>query len=107
MKKKETSFEEGLARLEKLVESLEDRSLNLDKALGAFEEGLALSVTLRRKLDEAAGKVEILTRDLAGRPLARPFDPDSGRSPGEDDDDDDDDDDGRQDGDPDDRPLRF
>lgn len=73
MKKKEPSFEEGLARLEELVLSLEDRSLNLDKALAAFEEGLSLSAILRKKLDEASGKVEMLTRDLAGRPSARPF----------------------------------
>ena len=73
MKKKEPSFEEGLTRLEDLVMALEDRTLGLDKALAAFEEGLALSAALRKKLDEAAGKVEILTRDLAGRPMARPW----------------------------------
>ena len=84
MKKKETSFEEGLGRLEKLVESLEDRTLNLDKALGAFEEGLTLSAALRQKLDAAAGKVEILTRDLAGRAQARVFDPESDRPGNED-----------------------
>jgi len=86
MKKKNASFEEGLARLEELVESLEDRTVSLDKALAAFEEGLQLSSALRRKLDEAAGKVEILTKDLAGRPLARPFEaeyPDDGQDPEE------------------------
>lgn len=74
MKKKEPPFEEGLKRLEELVCALENRDLGLDKALAAFEEGLALSGNLRRKLDEAAGKVEILTSDLAGRPLARSWD---------------------------------
>ena len=74
MKKKELSFEEGLTRLETLVEALEDRNLSLDKALASFEEGLALSNALRQKLDDAAGKVELLTRDLAGRPASRPFD---------------------------------
>lgn len=74
MAKKELPFEEGLKRLEELVCSLEDRDLGLDKALAAFEEGLTLSGNLRKKLDEAAGKVEILTRDLAGRSQARPWD---------------------------------
>lgn len=74
MKKKEISFEEGLARLEELVAGLEDRDLSLDKALNSFEEGLVLSAVLRRKLEEAAGKVEMLTRDLDGRPSSRPFD---------------------------------
>ena len=73
MKKKDLSFEEGLARLEELVGRLEDRRLGLDQALSAFEEGLTLSAALRQKLDEAAGRVESLTRDLAGRPLTEPF----------------------------------
>lgn len=75
MKKKEASFEDGLARLEELVADLEDRTLGLDRGLAAFEEGLALSAALKKKLEAAAGRVEILTRDLGGRPLARPFDP--------------------------------
>jgi len=75
MKKKEPPFEEGLARLEELVGRLEDRNLGLDQALAAFEEGLSLSALLRKKLDEAAGRVEKLTRDLAGRPLAEPMEP--------------------------------
>ena len=74
MKKKEASFEEGLARLEELVASLEGRSLGLDQALAAFEEGLKLSAGLRKKLDEAAGKLEILTRGADGRPSAKLFD---------------------------------
>ena len=77
MKKKEPPFEEGLARLEALVDRLEDRNLGLDQALAAFEEGLSLSAALRKKLDEAAGRVEKLTRDLAGRPLAEPMEPPS------------------------------
>ncbi|MDR2947461.1 MAG: exodeoxyribonuclease VII small subunit [Candidatus Adiutrix sp.] len=73
MKKKDIKFETGLARLEELVADLEDRGLSLDKALASFEEGLALSTLLRQKLDEAAGKVELLTRDAAGRPATQPF----------------------------------
>ena len=74
MKKKEPSFEEGLARLEELVASLEGRGLGLDQALASFEEGLKLSAGLRKKLDEAAGRLEILTRGTDGRPTARLFD---------------------------------
>ncbi len=74
MKKKAESFEEGLAKLEDIVAALENPATGLDRALTAFEEGLTLSRALRKKLDEAAQKVEILTRDLAGRPLAAPFD---------------------------------
>ncbi len=93
MKKKEPTFEEGLNRLEELVAALEDRNLSLDRALAAFEEGLTLSAALRQKLDQAVGKVEILTRDLAGRPVTRPFAPgelEDGIDASEDEDDDDD-----------------
>ena len=82
MKKKEPAFEEGLARLEELVGRLEDRRLGLDQALTAFEEGLALSQILRKKLDAAASRVEILTRDLAGRPQSEPFEIAVGLQPG-------------------------
>jgi exodeoxyribonuclease VII small subunit len=61
--------------LEELVDRLEDRNLGLDQALAAFEEGLCLSAALRKKLDEAAGRVEKLTRDMAGRPLTEPMEP--------------------------------
>ncbi len=88
MKKKTESFEDGLARLEDIVAALEDRSLGLDRALASFEEGLTLSRCLRKRLDEAAGKIETLTRDLAGRPQAAPFDPEEYESEADDDDDD-------------------
>jgi len=82
MRKKEPAFEDGLARLEELVGRLEDRRLGLDQALSDFEEGLSLSAALKKKLDEAAGRVEKLTRDLAGRPLSEPLelppDPEAG-----------------------------
>ncbi|MGL4208645.1 MAG: exodeoxyribonuclease VII small subunit [Candidatus Adiutrix sp.] len=72
-KTKELSFEGGLERLEELVTSLEGRSLNLEAALEAFEEGLALSHKLRKKLSEAEKKVELLTSDLNGRPSVEPL----------------------------------
>ena len=73
MKKKDLPFEEGLKRLEEIVSSLEERDLGLDKALAAFEEGLTLSAGLRKKLDDATGKMEILSRDLGEKLTARPW----------------------------------
>ncbi|MDR2947289.1 MAG: exodeoxyribonuclease VII small subunit [Candidatus Adiutrix sp.] len=89
MKKKNESFEEGLSRLEDIFAALEDRSLGLYRALAAVEEGLTLSRSLKTKLDEAAGKIEMLTKDLAGRPQAVPFDPDEDESDDDDDEDED------------------
>jgi hypothetical protein len=41
---------------------------------------------LKKRLDEAAGKIEMLTKDLTGRPQAVSFDPDEYESDDDDDD---------------------
>ena len=55
-------FEECLARLEKIVHELEKGELPLEKALALFEEGVQLSGSCRKELDEAEGKIEILMK---------------------------------------------
>lgn len=70
-KDKEQTFEQGLARLEELVEQMERGDLDLDRSLVVFEEGIMLSRLLNRKLDEAEKRLEILTRDENGSPLAQ------------------------------------
>ncbi len=55
-------FEECLQRLEKIVDELEKGELPLEKALGLFEEGIALSASCRKELETAEGKVEILLK---------------------------------------------
>ena len=68
------SFEEILAALEKEVQRLEQGELPLEAALAAFENGMKLSATASKTLDEAEKKVEILVRDGDGL-AAIPFDP--------------------------------
>jgi len=72
-KEKELSFEEGLTRLEELIEELESGDLDLDKSLAVFEEGVKLSRELNRKLDEAEKRLELLLKDDKGDRLARDF----------------------------------
>jgi exodeoxyribonuclease VII small subunit len=55
-------FEECLQRLEKLVDELEKGNVPLEQALKLFEEGMQLSASCRKELEEAEGKVEILLR---------------------------------------------
>jgi exodeoxyribonuclease VII small subunit len=55
-------FEECLQRLERIVDELEKGELPLEKALGLFEEGIALSASCRKELETAEGKVEILLK---------------------------------------------
>ena len=65
-------FEESLQRLEKIVDELEKGELPLEKALGLFEEGIALSVSCRTELEAAEGKVEILLKQN-GKLQPEPF----------------------------------
>jgi exodeoxyribonuclease VII small subunit len=55
-------FEDCLQRLEQIVDELEKGSVPLEQALKLFEEGLKLSASCRKELEEAEGKVEILLR---------------------------------------------
>ncbi len=55
-------FEECLQRLEKIVDELEKGDIPLEKALTLFEEGMQLSNTCRKEMEQAEGKVEILLK---------------------------------------------
>ena len=55
-------FEECIQRLEKIVQELEQGDVPLEKSLTLFEEGIRLSGSCRKELEEAEGKVEILLK---------------------------------------------
>lgn len=55
-------FEECLDRLEKIVNELEKGDVPLDRALELFDEGMKLSGSCRKELEEAEGKIEILLK---------------------------------------------
>ena len=55
-------FEDCLQRLEKIVQELERGDAPLEKSLALFEEGMQLSGTCRKELEQAEGKVEILLK---------------------------------------------
>lgn len=55
-------FEESLQRLETIVGELEKGDVSLDRALELFDEGMKLSGSCRKELEEAEGKVEILLK---------------------------------------------
>ena len=78
-------FEDAMARLETIVSELEKGDLPLDESLKIFEEGIRLSKTCLKMLDEAERKVEILVQDKEGKKRLRAFsldvDEDDGSSP--------------------------
>ncbi len=55
-------FEDGMKRLEEIVDSLEKGDLDIDKSLTLFEEGLELSKKLQKELkgyeEKIAGLME-------------------------------------------------
>ena len=53
---------------------LEKGEVPLEKSLTLFEEGMQLSATCRKQLEEAEGKVEILLKQN-GKLQAEPFEP--------------------------------
>ncbi len=68
-------FEDSLQRLEKIVDQLEKGNVPLEQALKLFEEGVQLSGSCRKELEEAEGKVEILLKQN-GKLQAAPYEAD-------------------------------
>ena len=66
-------FEDALARLETIVTELERGELPLDESLRIFEEGIKLSKTCLKMLDDAERKVEILVQDKDGKKRLRAY----------------------------------
>lgn len=69
-------FDDGLDRLEGLVQQLEGGQLSLEDALLRYEEGVLLSRTLQSQLAEAQRKVLVLKQSLGGEYRAEPLEGD-------------------------------
>jgi exodeoxyribonuclease VII small subunit len=69
------AFEEALAELESLVDTLEKGDLTLEESLAAFERGVGLTRTCQKALDAAEQKVRIVTGKSADAE-PEPFDHD-------------------------------
>ena len=67
------SFDDGLDRLETLVQKLESGHLGLEDALREFEEGVNLSKALQQQLAEAQRRVEVLKQGLGGEYCKEPL----------------------------------
>jgi len=57
---KSQGFDETLAKLVQLVETLESAGLSLEESLGLFEQGIRMVRQAEKMLDEAEQKVERL-----------------------------------------------
>ena len=70
----EPPFDEALTELESVVRKLESGELQLEQALGAFEEGMRLSKLCESRLTEAETRIRELVEGADGAPEERPAD---------------------------------
>jgi len=66
-------FEEGLRKLEDIVNTLDQGQVALDEALSLFKEGLHLTKELSKTLDDIERRVEILVKKDDGSVEKKPF----------------------------------
>ncbi len=69
------TFEEALAELETIADSLERDDLDLEQALSLFERGIDRLRVAGRLLDSAHGKIEELVQGASESFETRPLDP--------------------------------
>lgn len=65
-KMEKLSFENGIERLEEIINCLDQNSISLEKALELFEEGIQLVKYCNNLLDSAEKKMQILLEDSNG-----------------------------------------
>lgn len=66
MVKLDYTFEEALKRIEEILRALEEKDLELEKALSLYEEGLMLINYCEEKLKQARLRVDIILKSKEG-----------------------------------------
>lgn len=65
-KENDLNFEETMQELENIVKELEEGKLNLDDSIKKFEQGIKLSNSASKYLEEAEKKITVLIKDKEG-----------------------------------------
>jgi exodeoxyribonuclease VII small subunit len=71
----EANFEQAMKRLEAIVEQMESGELSLEDLIVRYEEGMKLVKVCQERLASAEQRIEIITRNSAGKPVVRTFEP--------------------------------
>ncbi|MDB6147137.1 MAG: exodeoxyribonuclease small subunit [Verrucomicrobiota bacterium] len=71
------NFETAMDRLEKIVEQMESGQLPLEDLIVRYEEGMNLVKVCQERLTSAEQKIEVITRNSAGKPVVKEFEPSS------------------------------
>lgn len=67
---KDPSFEDALARLEEIVETMEEGEISLDDLLEKYEEGNNLLKICNKRLRDAELKIELLKKNENGETIS-------------------------------------
>ena len=69
------NFESALDRLEEIVEQMESGKMMLEELIVRDEEGMKLVKVCQERLASAEQRIEIITRNNAGKPIVKDFEP--------------------------------
>ena len=74
-------FEGALDRLEEIVEQMESGKMMLEELIVRYEEGMKLVKICQDRLASAEQRIEIITRNHAGKPVVKDFEPAAEKEP--------------------------
>jgi exodeoxyribonuclease VII small subunit len=77
----ELNFEKAMDRLEAIVEQMESGKMLLEELIVRYEEGMTLVKICQERLASAEQRIEIITRNSAGKPAVKAFQPATETSP--------------------------
>ena len=77
----EANFEQAMKRLEEIVERMESGELPLEDLIARYEEGMKLVKVCQERLASAEQRIEIITRNSAGKPVVQKFEPAAAAQP--------------------------
>ena len=69
------NFEGAMNRLEEIVEEMESGKMMLEELIIRYEEGMKLVKICQDRLASAEQRIEIITRNNAGKPTVKEFEP--------------------------------
>ena len=71
----EINFETAMDRLEAIVDQMESGNMMLEELIVRYEEGMKLVKVCQERLASAEQRIEIITRNHAGKPVVKEFEP--------------------------------
>lgn len=69
------NFEGAMDRLEEIVEQMESGKMLLEELIVRYEEGMKLVKVCQERLASAEQRIEIITRNNAGKAVVKDFQP--------------------------------